>query len=865
MDNLKKYRLVFLIFIFVFGYNTVHGDTHPWIEASISPEGVISPFSVACAGTDATAYLLYLPFKNWEIKYYKSYDYIMRRPCINSVANFDSFDLNSSLIQSGGPYHEWSKYYNFPQKLIVKNTTGIWAPDAPVYHWIISLAQDANGYNRGLMDPDDPTYPTLGVGPEFDFDEVVWKVKEDLIPPKPDCCSSVLFIPGLEASRLYMQEGGSENQLWEPNRNLDVEKLYLNTDGTSKNSGIYTRDIIGETNTPTDLGAIGQNIYKSFSEMMDSLVATTSPRKVAEWRAYPYDWRQDVNDIVNNGTQYSDGQKSLISTLQSLVASSTTSKVTIVAHSNGGLIAKAFLKKLQDDKVAGRNDLIDSVDVLVLVAVPQIGTASAVPAILHGYNQRIGANLLMDEVRARELGRNMIGAYGLLPSREYINRLSVSPVTFVDNPISSGATTPMVQNYGPSISSYAEYTSFLFGNEGRQDPSISDVYKPIKLLSSLWSKAESLHDSIDTWLPPTGVRVIEVAGWGLDTIASFEYYPKIDCTSPNAGTGTCKYVLDERPRFTSDGDKTVVVPSAHFMNTIGGTEKYWVDINQYNRSVLIEREHKNILEIDSLKNLISSVIHKNIIVLNTVLKNTEPIDSKNRLRLSVHSPVTIGVYDAQGNFTGKVCPETSDFCYAKDDITNSSYLEFGEGKYINLPEEGMQKVVLQGTGVGTFTYESEEVFPDKTSTTTRFIDIPVTSQTKAEITLNQSTQAPELKVDTNGDGTFDIIIQPKNEFDPVAYLQTMRKIVEKMDILKVRKFILLAKIDDTIKAIQKGKINKAKIKVEQFQKVLSVNQKILTIFERMKWYKKKPQMMTSAEIQTILTMLDTLLNNLNSK
>src|SRR3989338_2799295 len=97
----------------------------------------------------------------------------------------------------------------------------------------------------------------------------------DIVPPPPvgcviDCFSNVLFLPGLEASRLYTQRpDGSEDQFWEPNGNSDVEVLYLNPDGTSKNADIYTRDIIKETNTPIPTGPAGQNIYKSFSDMMD--------------------------------------------------------------------------------------------------------------------------------------------------------------------------------------------------------------------------------------------------------------------------------------------------------------------------------------------------------------------------------------------------------------------------------------------------------------------------------------------------------------------------------------------------------------------------------------------------------------------
>ena len=669
-----------------------------------------------------------------------------------------------------------------------------------------------------------------------------------------DCFSNVLFIPGLEASRLYTtRAGGSEDQLWEPNANSDVEDLYLNTDGTSKNSNIYTRDIIKESNTPIPTGLAGQNIYKSFTNTMDDLV---SNGKIKEWRPFAYDWRQDVQDIVDNGTKDQYGNVSLTTTLQSLVDSSKNKKVTIIAHSNGGLIAKAFLKKLQEAKVAGKNKLIDNVDVLILVAVPEIGTASALPAVMHGYDQNIAGGWLMDETHARELGRNMASAFGLLPSKEYINRVNVSPVTFIDTVIPSSVTTKLVQTFGSAINSYEEYKNFLFGAEGRETPSINQIYLPITLSQNLFTKAENLHNSIDTWTPPSGLRVIEVAGWGLDTIASYEYYPR-----NNYGcTGVCSYfVLDERPKFTADGDGTVVVPSAQYMSLANNVEKYWVDLPTHNKQLLLvrrNREHKDILEVASLENLIKSVLNRQNITFDNVLKNSTPIETSSRLRLSIHSPVTLDAYDTEGNHTGKICPQTSDFCYTEENIVNSSYLEFGEGKYINIPEDQMSKVKLQGMNVGTFTYNSEKVLPDGTSTTSSFVDIPVTTQTQAEVTIDQNTGLPRLALDVTGDGIADLTLTPDTTFDPVVFLQVMKKTIESFDISQQQKNKLSKRIDNTIKAIQKGKINKAKLKIEQFKKALAIHTK-----ENNK--KEKPKPLSSADAQALITLLNKLLDNLN--
>src|SRR3989344_1399350 len=567
--------------------------------------------------------------------------------------------------------------------------------------------------------------------------------------------SNVLFIPGLEASRLYKQKTilgiPVEDQLWEPG---------VNTDGTSKNSGIYTRDII-------DKGQGIKNIYESFSNTMDQLM---TDQKIAEWQAFAYDWRKSPDDVVTTSQKYENGATlSLIPLLQVLKNSSKNGKVTIVAHSNGGLVAKALLKKLQDDKNAGINNLIDSVDVLFMVAVPEIGTAKSVPAILHGYDQQILGGWLMDETRARELGRNMPGAFGLLPSKEYINHVSASPATFVDTATPSNVSTKLVQTFGSAISSYAEYKDFLFGSEGRTNPIIGQTNLPISLSQSLFTKAESLHDNIDNWTPPSTMRVIEVAGWGVDTLASFEYYPQSQICP--AGAATCPpYMLDQRPRFTADGDGTVVVPSAQYIGFLGSAEKYWLNLLATENA-----KHSGILEVDPLLTFISNIIQDDNQINPTYFSTATPIDPENRFRISVHSPVTLDAYDADGNHTGKICPPTSDFCYLEENIPNSSYLEFGEGKYINLPEDKAKSIKLQGTDIGTFTYESEKVLPNGTSSTSSFVDIPVTTQTQAEVVLNPTTQIPQLKLDVTGDGTTDFTLAPSTTFDPITYLLIMKE------------------------------------------------------------------------------------------
>ncbi|KKQ39547.1 MAG: Cell surface protein [Candidatus Moranbacteria bacterium GW2011_GWC2_37_73] len=151
-----------------------------------------------------------------------------------------------------------------------------------------------------------------------------------------NCYSNVMFLPGHQASRLYRKDSdGDEDQLWEPtNHNEDVEQLYMNqNDGSSNDPGIYTRDILDE--------AYGiNNVYKGFMASMDNIVADGVINK---WQAFAYDWRKPLEDVVDNGTKLEDGSvENVLDQIRNSAKESKTGKVTLIGHSNGGLLAKVI-------------------------------------------------------------------------------------------------------------------------------------------------------------------------------------------------------------------------------------------------------------------------------------------------------------------------------------------------------------------------------------------------------------------------------------------------------------------------------------------------------------------------------------------
>src|SRR3990167_10099617 len=110
----------------------------------------------------------------------------------------------------------------------------------------------------------------------------------------------------------------------------------MNADGTSKYS-LYTKDIVERIGAHSAYQTVidkifGSNFdtYGGFQTYMDGLVASTT-LGLKEWRAYHYDWRYDVRDVVENGTptETPDGsikQIYLTDMLRDMASSSPTKK-----------------------------------------------------------------------------------------------------------------------------------------------------------------------------------------------------------------------------------------------------------------------------------------------------------------------------------------------------------------------------------------------------------------------------------------------------------------------------------------------------------------------------------------------------------
>lgn len=566
------------------------------------------------------------------------------------------------------------------------------------------------------------------------------------------CASNVLFLPGIKGSRLYV-DNGSEEKVWDPIGEDDIRSLFLNENGKTLEE-VYAKegDIIDSVASFID-------IYDGFITSMDTLAGDGT---INDWKAASYDWRLSLEDIVNGGAErdgriyYGEATSTpyIEQTLRALAASSKTGKVTVVAHSNGGLVAKALFEKLGPEQTA---ELVDNV---VFVGVPQEGAPQAIGALLFGYKEGLPwwFPFLVSPGVAREFAEHSPMGYHLLPTQPYFDSISGdtahSVIRFDDS------YTSEVDSYGSFIDSFDELRNYLQANDGGRTKPSSESYASANVLGSYFlNYAEDSHASIDSWTPPDEVTLYQIAGWGEDTISGIEFYEECGFTCAK------KY----RPTFIEDGDGVVPVPSALMIGAENlNTKRLWLDLRSFGFGLVGNRDHGNLFEVSELEDYLSQIIQNtDSDELPNFIKTSQPPNTgeNKKLRFFLHSPLTLEVKDSEGNYTGPT--DVGE----EEGIPGSEYGVFGDVQYISVPATGNYKVEMHATGEGVFSIDVQEE-GDGVSIISTISNLPVSQSTFASFSINTGVEdISPLTIDKNGDGVTDIEVE-FNADKLVTYVST---------------------------------------------------------------------------------------------
>jgi hypothetical protein len=557
--------------------------------------------------------------------------------------------------------------------------------------------------------------------------------------------SNVLFLPGIKGSKLYednplclFPSDSCGIPLWLPLADAVVPELFLDAAGKSRRP-VFVREgqVLGS--------AFGAHFY-------DDFLTRLGEEPSLHWKPAAYDWRLSLPDIIERGSKqgakiyFEEATSSpyLVQTLKGLASSSPTGKVTIIAHSNGGLVAKALMASLG----VGAAQLIDAV---ILIGVPQSGAPRALGALLYGDSEGIPGiknlpNFIMSSTHAREFGLNSPMAYHLLPSAAYLNaqQLEHPLVRFDDSDLLAEERA----SFGDTIDSPSELRSYANGEyRGRSMPATDDLGSPNVLNETLLAYAANEHGLLDAWQPPAGIQVYELGGYGVNTISGIDEYAALHAD----GTKTLAY----RPLFTQDGDGTVPVISALMMNASVRVHHLWLDMPDMRRDGN-GYTHGNMLEAADIQDAILDILHQSTAYPSTVhAMDIASAPEEKELAIYVHSPVSLSVTDAQGR-KSSIGAEGS-----TEDIPKSTSGTFGEVKYVVLPLDAHYTIELQGEGTGLFTLDVQEQRNGTVLASTTIADVPVTTSMRATFSINGSLKdTSALSIDEDGDGSEDLSIMP---------------------------------------------------------------------------------------------------------
>lgn len=223
----------------------------------------------------------------------------------------------------------------------------------------------------------------------------------------------VIFIPGIGGSEMKASQdifwskddghGGTYSHGYANN-----EKIWVNQDEAAKLGDDDYFDVLklkADGVTPeADLSLTGRLTSFGYPDI-DSFFTEMGYSKGTNFFVFPYDWRKDVRSTKD----------SLDTLIESAKIASGQSKVNLVVHSMGGLVARYYIS--DTTKAAKVNKLIE-------LGVPHLGSTWATKALMYG--AQVGPSyifglLALNPSEVKDIVQNLTGNFQLMPSIKYFD------------------------------------------------------------------------------------------------------------------------------------------------------------------------------------------------------------------------------------------------------------------------------------------------------------------------------------------------------------------------------------------------------------------------------------------------------------
>src|SRR3989344_1748519 len=513
----------------------------------------------------------------------------------------------------------------------------------------------------------------------------------------------VILIPGIMGPSLRRSVDGKE--IW-PNANEMVlsaqddhlDDLKLNTDGSQPaGKEAYAEAVIDSVS----FSAFGQDLVTQ--NFYGSLIEQFTDRGYVLGKdlfAVAYDWRLDLKTQVSK----------LAAAVSSARAQNPGAKISLVAHSMGGLLVKQYLSD------AGNALLIDKA---VLIGVPQLGAPAMFKVLSYGDNLGFEFPVIQKDIlnsaKIKEISQNMPGAYELLPSRAYVS-------------VAGGYIKDFRNGRSGSLS-YDESVAHMTSDA-------ADARN-----SSLIAAAQDFHDNVDL-ANISGPTVYNLAACGdPSTIGEVRLYDggKINI----AGT---------------EGDGTVPLESA--MHDSIGHSRYFIS------SPTTGIDHGGLVRDGRVVSLIGSLVEGTSPAAFPGLGTTsEACQTGNKIfRFSTHSPVALHVYDSGGRHVGPTSDGNIELT-----IPGSVYTTLNGNSFAFVPANDEYRVEIDALAAGEFTLKAGVLEGPELVSSANYVDVPLADgDVTARAVFSEDNMAPELELDKDGDSVSDISVQPTAKLFDVA-------------------------------------------------------------------------------------------------
>ena len=366
------------------------------------------------------------------------------------------------------------------------------------------------------------------------------------VPALSEAHSNLVFVPGIQGTRLFAHlPGEKDRQAWEPYLASGFESLNLRKppEGVSISVG----DVIESA----------YHSYPIYQPLMSFLRSNVANRIIKSFIPYAYDWRYLTgSNVLDSGVE-----SGLASAIYNLALSSPTGKVSVIAHSYGGLVTKNLLKDFSN---SGISYFIDKV---LLVASPELGTPQALGSLLHGYGQEILKGAVFTETEAKKLAESIPSPYELLPSSKYPIGSNGPTIEIVDGARKYlGVDFPEYEKSSFQRSDRTIATSSIIKTGSGFKDFLSRIISssPTTLFgdisSNYVSNAFSAHEFLDKSDLEQGFsgKVLRIIGTGLPTYFGTLYDEVYKCRLIFIGEELCKNELKITHRLGNNGDGTVL-------------------------------------------------------------------------------------------------------------------------------------------------------------------------------------------------------------------------------------------------------------------------------------------------------------------